>query len=155
VTTTSTPAPAPARVVQPAPQSTVAGTRAAAATARVSARRSCPTRSARVTMTGRSIRQVTFLVNGRRARIVTVRAGARRLTVSVRLSRSSAARQRITARVMFRNGAAARTLNTTARRCAHAAVGRSSRAEPRPSQAPRRSGAAVAGSPSDRRAVTM
>jgi hypothetical protein len=118
VTTTSTPAPAPARVVQPAAQSTVAGTRAAAATAQ----RSCATRSARVTITGRSIRQVTFLVNGRRARIVTVRAGARRLTVSVRLSRSGAARQRIRARVTFRNGAAARTLNTTARRCAQAAV---------------------------------
>jgi hypothetical protein len=121
-TATPTPAPAPAPVVQPAPQNVVAGTQAAAATARVAAQRSCATRTARVTITGRSIRQVTFFVNGRRARIVTVRAGARRLTVSVALSRGGAARQRITARVTFRNGAAARTLNTTARRCAQAAV---------------------------------
>jgi hypothetical protein len=118
----ATPTPAAAPVVQPAPQSVVAGTQAAAATARVSAQRSCATRTARVTITGRSIRQVTFFVNGRRARIVTVRAGARRLTVAVPLSRGGAARQRITARVTFRNGAAARTLNTTARRCAQAAV---------------------------------
>ena len=128
VTTTPTPTPtptptaAPAPVVQPAPQSEVAGTQAAAATARVSVQRSCASRSARVTITGRSIRQVTFFVNGRRARIVTVRAGTRRLTVSVPLSRSGATRQRISARVTFRNGAAARTLNTTARRCAQAAV---------------------------------
>ena len=118
----ATPAAAPAPVVQPAPQSVVAGTQAAAATARVAAQRSCAARTARVTITGRSIRQVTFFVNGRRARIVTVRAGARRLTVSVPLSRGGAARQRIRATVTFRNGAPARTLNTTARRCAQAAV---------------------------------
>jgi hypothetical protein len=53
---------------------------------------------------------------------VTLRANQRRLTVSVPLSRSGAARQRIRARVTFRTGAAARTLNTTARRCAQAAV---------------------------------
>jgi hypothetical protein len=126
VTTTPTPTPtatpAPAPVVQPAPQSVVAGTQTRAATARVAVQRSCASRSARVTITGRSIRQVTFFVNGRRARIVTVRAGARRLTVSVPLSRGGAARQRITARVTFRNGAAARTLNANARRCAQAAV---------------------------------
>jgi hypothetical protein len=121
-TTTTTPAPPPAPVVQPAPQTVVAGTQAAAATARVSAQRSCASRAARVTISGRSIRQVTFFVNGRRVRTVTVRANQRRLTVSVPLARGGAARQRIRARVTFRNGAAARTVNTTARRCARAAV---------------------------------
>jgi hypothetical protein len=42
--------------------------------------------------------------------------------VSVPLSRGGAARQRVQARVTFRNGAAPRVLNTTARRCAQAAV---------------------------------
>jgi hypothetical protein len=67
-TLTPTAAPAPASVVQPAPQTVVAGTRAAAATARVAAQRTCATRAARVTISGRSIRQVTFFVNGRRVR---------------------------------------------------------------------------------------
>jgi hypothetical protein len=118
--TTSSPAPTP--VVQPAPTTVVAGTQAAAATARVAAQRSCAARSARVTITGRSIRQATFSINGRRVRTVTMRAGATRLTVSVPLSRGGSARQQIRVRVTFRNGAAARTLNTTARRCAQAAV---------------------------------
>jgi hypothetical protein len=100
----------------------VAGTQAARATARVAVQRSCATRSARVTINGRSIRRATFFVNGRRVRTVTVRAGARRVTVSVPLSRSGAARQRVQVRVTFRNGAPARVLNTTARRCAQAAV---------------------------------
>ena len=121
-TATPTPTPTPAAASQPAPTTVVAGTQTRAATARVAVQRSCAARSARVTITGRSIRQVTFFVNGRRARIVTVRTGARRLTVSVPLSRGGAARQQIRARVTFRNGTAARTLNTTARRCAQAAV---------------------------------
>jgi hypothetical protein len=62
------------------------------------------------------------VVNGRRVRTVTVRANQRRVTVSVPLSRSGAARQRVRARVTFRNGAPSRTLNATARRCAQAAV---------------------------------
>jgi hypothetical protein len=83
---------------------------------------SCAARAARVTISGRSIRQVTFVVNGRRVRTVTVRAGRRTLTVSVPLSQGGAARQRVQARVTFRNGAAPRVLDTTARRCAQAAV---------------------------------
>jgi hypothetical protein len=65
---------------------------------------------------------VTLFLNGRRVRTVTVRANQRRLTVSVPLSQGGAARQRVQARVTFRNGATPRVLNTTARRCAQAAV---------------------------------
>jgi len=61
-------------------------------------------------------------VNGRRVRTVAVRSGQTRVTVSVPLRRSGAARQTVTARVSFRNGAAARTLTAHARRCAAAAV---------------------------------
>jgi hypothetical protein len=100
----------------------VAGTQAASATARVQAQRTCATSAARVTVSGRSIRRVTFLVNGRRVRTVNVRASQRSITVSVPLSRRGTARQRVQARVTFRNGAPARVLNTAARRCAQAAV---------------------------------
>jgi hypothetical protein len=129
-TPTPTPAPpapsvtpaAPAAAPAPAPAAGVAGTQAASATARVSAQRQCATRSARITVSGRQIRRVTFFVNGHRVRTVTVRAGATRVTASVRLRRSGAARQTVTARVTFRNGAASRTLTTRATRCAAAAV---------------------------------
>jgi hypothetical protein len=115
-----TPAAAPAPVT--APTTVVAGTRAARATARVSAQRSCATRRARITVSGRSISRVTFFVNGHRVRTVRVRSNQRRLTVSVPLRRSGAARQRVRVRVTFRNGAPSRTLNATARRCAQTAV---------------------------------
>jgi hypothetical protein len=112
----------PAATPAPTPAAGVAGTQARSATARVSAQRRCATRRARITVSGRLIRRVTFFVNGRRVRTVTVRAGQTRVTASVPLRRSGAARQTVTARVTFRNGAAARTLTARATRCAAAAV---------------------------------
>jgi hypothetical protein len=68
------------------------------------------------------MRQVTFFVNGHRVRRVNVRRGARFVVASVRLRRTGPARQRITARVTFRNGARSRTLTQRATRCARAVV---------------------------------
>jgi hypothetical protein len=119
-TTTVTPAAVPAPVQTPV--SSVAGTQARSAAARLAVPRSCASRTVRVRVTGRQIRRVTVLVNGRRARTVAVRANQRTVTVAVPVRRSGAARQRIQARVTFRNGAAARTLTASATRCAQAAV---------------------------------
>ena len=105
-----------------APAQGVAGVEVANATARVAAQRSCASRSARITVSGRLIRQVTFSVNGRRVRTVSVRASQRTVRVSVPLSRGGAARQTVTVRVTFRNGAAPRTLTARATRCAQGAV---------------------------------
>jgi hypothetical protein len=122
VVTTTVPPVTPASAVSPTvatqPAAGVLGTQAQSATARVSAQRRCATRSARITISGRLIRRVTFFVNGRRVRTVTVRAGQTRVTVSLRLRRSGASRQTVTARVTFRNGAASRTLTAHATRCA-------------------------------------
>ncbi len=108
------PAPAPARQVE--------ATQSRSATARVAVQRTCASRRARVTVSARLMRHVTFFVNGRRVRSVAVRPGQRSLTVSVPLRRSGSARQTITARVSFTNGANARTVAAHARRCAQAAV---------------------------------
>jgi hypothetical protein len=104
------------------PASGVAGTEAASATAAVRAQRTCASRTASITVSGRQIRSVTFSVNGHRVRTVRVRSSQRRVVVAVPLSRGGAARQTVTARVTFRNGAAARTLTTRATRCAQGAV---------------------------------
>jgi hypothetical protein len=104
------------------PASAVAGTEAASGTAAVRAQRTCASRTASITVSGRQIRQVTFSVNGHRVRTVRVRSSQRRVTVAVPLSRGGGARQTVTARVTFRNGAAARTLTTRATRCAQGAV---------------------------------
>jgi hypothetical protein len=126
-TPTPTPAPpvtpvAPAATPTPTPASGVAGTQARSATARLSAQSRCATRTARITVSGRQLRSVTFFVNGRRVRTVTVRSGVTRVTANIPVRRSGAARQTVTARVTFRNGAAARTLTAHATRCAAAAV---------------------------------
>jgi hypothetical protein len=114
--------PAAGNIPATTPASSVAGTEAASATAAVRAQRSCASRTASITVSGRQIRQVTFSVNGHRVRTVRVRSSQRRVTVAVPLSRGGAARQTVTARVTFRNGAAARTLTTRATRCAQGAV---------------------------------
>jgi hypothetical protein len=76
----------------------------------------------RLTVSGRSIRRFTVYVRGHWVRTVRVRSTQRRVRTSVPLQRSGAARQRVQVRVTFRNGAPMRRLNTTARRCARAAV---------------------------------
>jgi hypothetical protein len=55
-------------------------------------------------------------------RTVSVRANQRTVRVSVPLPRGGAARQTVTVRVTFRNGATPRTLTTRATRCAQGAV---------------------------------
>jgi len=92
------------------------------ATARVRAQTRCGARTARVTVSGRRMRRVRFSVNGRAVRTVNVALGVRSITALVPLRRSGPAAQAVTARVTFRNGAPARTLNTTVRRCGQAAV---------------------------------
>jgi hypothetical protein len=61
-------------------------------------------------------------MRGHWVRTIRVRPTQRRIRLSVQLRRSGAARQRVQVRVTFRNGAPMRRLNTTARRCARAAV---------------------------------
>ena len=118
----TTPAAGGTAPVAQKPAQSVAGTEAASASANVAAQKACASRSARITVSGRLIRQVTFSVNGRRVRTVSVRASQRRVRVSVPLSRGGAARQTVTVRVTFRNGAAPRTLTARATRCAQGAV---------------------------------
>src|SRR5215210_3141585 len=119
-TTPSTPAavPAPAQ----APASTVAGTQVRSAVASLAVPRRCAARTVRVRVSGRQIRRITLLVDGRRVRTVNVRASQRTVSVAVPLRRSGSRRQRIQARVTFRNGARARTLTDRATRCAQVAV---------------------------------
>jgi hypothetical protein len=92
------------------------------ATARLRAQSACASRSARVTVSGRQMRQVHFSVGGRAVRTVEVPRGALAVHALVPLRRSGPARQRVRARVTFRNGAPARTLTVGVRRCAQAVV---------------------------------
>jgi hypothetical protein len=116
-------APAPA-ATGTAPQTEVAGEQVRSpvrATARLAAQTRCGTRTARVTVSGRRMRQVQFSVAGRTVRTVNVGLGVRSISALVPLRRGPAV-QRVRARVTFRNGARARTLNANVRRCAQAAV---------------------------------
>jgi hypothetical protein len=130
------PAPAPPPVSSPPPSTgspapplqpgatNVAGEqeRAPSATARLSAQTRCAARTARVTVRGRQMRRVRFSVNGRPVRTVNVARNALFVRALVPLRRSGPARQRVQARVTFRNGARARTLRVSVRRCAQAVV---------------------------------
>jgi hypothetical protein len=124
VTTATPPAAGPA-AAGAAPTSVVAGVQQrapVAATARVRAQTRCGARTARVTVSGRRMRQVRFSINGRRVRTVAVGLGVRSIAALVPLRRSGAAVQTVRAQVTFRNGAAPRTLSASVRRCARAAV---------------------------------
>jgi hypothetical protein len=117
-------APAPAAAA-PAPASGVAGEQVRSpvrATAGVKAQASCAARTARVTVSGRQLRQVRFSVNGRRVRTVNVARGVRSVSAQLPVRRRGPAVQTVRARVTFRNGAPARTLNASVRRCAQTAV---------------------------------
>jgi hypothetical protein len=119
------PAPAPSAGTPPLapPASEVEGQQVQApATARLSAQSRCASRNARVTVRGRQMRRVRFSVGGRVVRTVDVARRARFVRALVPLRRSGPARQRVRARVTFRNGAAARTLSVSVRRCAQAGV---------------------------------
>ena len=123
VTPPAPPAAAPPAPVPPA--SGVAGQEVrspARGTARLRAQSTCASRSARVSVSGRHMQRVRFSVGGRPVRTVQVPSGALVVHALVPLRRSGPARQRVRARVTFRNGAPARTLNVTVRRCAQAVV---------------------------------
>jgi hypothetical protein len=128
---TATPVPPsaapPSSGVAPAapPSSGVAGEQERSpvrATARIRAQARCAARTARVTVSGRLMRQVRFSVNGRRVRTVTAARGVRLVTALVPLRRTGPAVQTVRARVTFRNGAAPRTLTASVRRCTSARV---------------------------------
>jgi pyruvate/2-oxoglutarate dehydrogenase complex dihydrolipoamide acyltransferase (E2) component len=115
----------PATSSSPPPASSVAGQQVnapARPAARLRAQRSCASQTARVTVSGRLMRQVRFSVQGRHVRTVNVRRGARFVRALVPLRRSGPTRQRVRAQVTFRNGATPRTLTATVRRCASVAV---------------------------------
>ncbi|MEA2384783.1 MAG: hypothetical protein QOH72_4754 [Solirubrobacteraceae bacterium] len=114
-------APAATPVATP-PASAVAGVeaRSPARIANIAVTSSCAARTARVTVTGRSMRDVTLFVNGRRLRTIRVAAGVTTVNASVGIARGRA--QTISARVRFRNGARARTVVHRAVRCAAVAV---------------------------------
>jgi hypothetical protein len=97
---------APART----PAQGIAGTRVARGTARLRLP-ACSTGLARVTIAGSPMRRIVFSVDGRRVRTLVVPAGRRSVTVSLPSGK-------VSARVTFRNGATARTLRATTRRCA-------------------------------------
>jgi len=75
----------------------------------------CAATRARVTVTGSPMRRIVFSVNGRRVAAAVVRPGRRTVTVSLPIGA-------VSARVTFRNGASARTLRASTRRCAGRAV---------------------------------
>jgi len=122
---TPPPAAVPPAAPPPPPASAVAGQQVrspARATARLRAQSACASRSARVSVSGRQMRHVRFSVGGRAVRTVAVPRGALVVHALVPLRRSGPARQRVRARVTFRNGAPARTLTVSVRRCAQAVV---------------------------------
>jgi hypothetical protein len=125
--TTTTPPPVTTTTPPPPPPnaSSVAGEQERSpvrATARLRAQTRCAARTARVTVSGRRMARVRFSVNGRRVRTVNVASGALSVSALVPLRRKGPAVQAVRARVTFRNGAPARTLRATVRRCAQAAV---------------------------------
>jgi hypothetical protein len=104
------------------PSSNVAGVeaRSPARVARVAVASVCASHTAQVTVTGRSMRDVTLSVNGRR--IKTIRIAPGRTVVRTSVPIASGRAQKVSARVRFRNGAAPRTLVNRAVRCAQTAV---------------------------------
>ncbi|MEA2284965.1 MAG: hypothetical protein QOJ21_1008 [Solirubrobacteraceae bacterium] len=132
---TATPAPAagaapvtaqrtPAATTTTTPQVTnvVAGTQVRSGRATLRGPSRCSSTRFSVTVSGRNVRRVTFFVGGRQVRTVTMAGGRRSMTVALPVRLFGARRQAVRARVTFRNGAAPRTLTTTATRCAQGAV---------------------------------
>jgi hypothetical protein len=117
-------APAPAAAAPPATTSIiqVKGQRVSSPTVRMYAQKTCGAVHARITVTGKSMRQVRFAVRGRHPRTVKVARGARKIVALVALRRHGPAVQKVTTRITFRNGAPTRTLVAPARRCSRAAI---------------------------------
>jgi hypothetical protein len=117
----SAPAPAPAAAA-PVPASGVQAervdSRAVAPTRAVlGTRSSCASRTIRATVRGRGMRRVTFSVNGRVVRTITVRG---RRTIRATLRRSGTGPQAVTVRVRYANRT--EVLTARANRCAQAQV---------------------------------
>jgi hypothetical protein len=116
----------PPPVVAPAPQppqSAVLGeTVRSAPIVRLAVQAACAARHVSITVAGRLMSQVRISVNGRYARTVRVKPGARSVTALVPLRRSGPAVQTVTTRVSFTNGAAPRRMSSPARRCSGVAV---------------------------------
>src|SRR4051794_13155828 len=112
----------------PSPTATpAAGVEAAGAVsrgrARIAGARTCPVRAFSVRVTGRSIRRVTFSVDGRRVGTVTRADRLGRWQMRIDPRRLRAGSHRIVARVQFVSGAGpARTLRTSFRICARPAA---------------------------------
>ena len=114
------PAAAPAPAATP-PASGVAGvTVRSPASASAAFTSSCASRTAQITIRGTQMRSVVLSVNGHRVRTVRVSSKTRTVRVRVPIARGRA--QIVSARVSFRNGAAAKTLTNRAVRCAAAQV---------------------------------
>jgi hypothetical protein len=91
--------------------------------ARIAGARTCPVRAFSVRVTGRSIRRVTFSVDGRRVATVTRADRLGRWQMRIDPRRLRAGSHRIVARVQFVSGAGpARTLRTSFRICARPAA---------------------------------
>jgi hypothetical protein len=116
------PAAAPAPAVAAAPASGVQGVQvsspaAAPARAVLGTRTSCESRTINARVSGRGMRRVTFVVNGRVVRTVTVRG---RRVIRATLPRRGTGVQALTVRVRYANRT--QVLTTRARRCAQAQV---------------------------------
>jgi len=115
-TAAARPVAAPARAVK-------AARAVAPGRARIAGARSCAVRAFNVRVTGRSIRRVTFTVDGRRVATVTRADRQGRWQVRIDPRRLRAGTHRVVARVQFAAGAGpARTLRTSFRQCARPAA---------------------------------
>src|SRR4051794_11720735 len=118
--------PAPVAAIAPAaapkPQAGVLAARAVPrGRARIAGARTCPTSAFSVRVTGRQIRRVTFIVDGRRVRTVTRADRLGRWTARIDPRQLRTGLHRVQARVEFNRGAGpARTVRTSFRKCAAA-----------------------------------
>jgi hypothetical protein len=117
----SSASPPPAQQSTAPAQQNVAGTQAARSSAALVGPKRCVSRRFTVAVTAGRARTVSFVVNGRRLRTLTARAGQRRF--SVQLPRPAVV-SRVVVVVRFQPNTtpATRTLRTTVRRCAKQAV---------------------------------
>ena len=100
----------------------MANNRQRSATAALLAPTRCASNRVTVRVRGRLIRRVTFRINGRAVRTVLVASGRRSVRASLPVRRFGGPRQRVEARVTFRNDTAPRTLTATVNRCAQGGV---------------------------------
>lgn len=123
VATPPAPAPQVAQSTAPPAAIVVAGERARSAPRpRMAVQGACTASHVRVTVRGRSMRQIRVSVRGRHVRTVNVKPNATRVTTLVPIRRHGPRVQRVTTRVTFRNGTRATTLSAPARRCSPVAV---------------------------------